>query len=617
MVSSNNFSKRMIQRFTLCCLFWYGAGAVLLAQQACPTCNIQLPANLPTDTLWLAQAPNGRAGQAYSGDISFRLPRTTTPVAALDSTVTPGITIQKITITGLTNLPPGLNWFAPQVVFPLPDSTDGCIRICGTPLQAGTYLVNVVLTAQVFIFTQTANFTFPIIIEPAQSATQGFTIVNASGCGQVTASFINNVPSGGSPGFSYLWNFGNGNYSIEENPVSQTYSAPGQYPVHYQAVIDTTGHRLTRVRILQLSCSDLFNGPDVQIFVYAPDSTELFRSSIVQNAVLPVEFLLNLPIGVGNHRLRVIDVDAGPLGGADDECGIITFNRTLSGELTAGPLRAVLDIIHLVDTVRSSDTIRVYAQPAEPQIMGAPDGNLCDGETLTLAVDYPDNLQWYKDSIPVLPGNTATLDVQHTGVYHVDYTSPEGCRVSSAPAVVQFVAPPDLPVFTSDGNRLYLFDPGILPAAFQLQWYRDGEAIAGAVGTSLCIADSGFYTLELRNTASGCVSRFGLPVNYNPNAPPCLSTRTEENQARLFSAEVFPNPADGDVQVKVAGVMEASDVHWALYDGQGRRWAQGFWPVHTNQAMVQTLPMQYLPAGLYILWLQAEQQQVSLKIIKR
>ncbi len=485
------------------------------------------------------------------------------------------------------------------------------------PLQAGTYLVNVVLTAQVFIFTQTATFTFPITIEPAQSVTQGFTVVNASGCGQVTASFVNNVPSGGLSGFAYLWNFGNGNYSIEENPVAQTYSVPGQYPVHYQAVIDTTGHRLARVRILQLSCSDLFNGPDLQIFVYAPDSTELFRSGVVQNAVLPVEFVLNVPIGTGNHRLRVIDVDAGPLGGADDECGIITFNRTLSGELTAGPLRALLDIIHPVDTVRSSDTIRVYAQPTAPQIMGMPDGPLCSGETLTLAVDYPDNLQWYKDSIPVLPGDAATLDVQHTGVYHVDYTSPEGCRVSSMPVAVQFVAPPDLPVFTSDGNRLYLFDPGILPAAFQLQWYRDGEPIAGATGTSLCITSSGFYTLELRNTASGCASRFGLPASYNPDAPPCLSTGTEENQMRLLSAEVSPNPADGDVQVKVATAIGASDIYWVLYDGQGRRWAQGLWPVQANQHMTQILHMQHLPAGLYMLRLQAKHQQAALKIIKR
>ena len=129
----------------------------LMGQNACPDCMVDLPSNLPEDTLFLDAAPPGRVGEPYSGVISFRLPRTTTPVAAIDSTVTPGVTIQQITVTGLTNLPPGLDWYLPQAVFPLPDSTDGCLRICGIPLQAGTYMVHVVLTAQVFVFTQTAS----------------------------------------------------------------------------------------------------------------------------------------------------------------------------------------------------------------------------------------------------------------------------------------------------------------------------------------------------------------------------------------------------------------------------------------------------------------------------
>src|SRR5690606_13034687 len=118
-------------------------------------------------------APNGRVGEAYDGDVSFRMPKTTTPVAAEDPTVIPGITINEITIISVSNLPPGLTWEANQTVFKPAELTDGCVKFCGTPLQPGTYEIEVVVAAKILVITQTTSFSFPIIIEPAVSVTEG------------------------------------------------------------------------------------------------------------------------------------------------------------------------------------------------------------------------------------------------------------------------------------------------------------------------------------------------------------------------------------------------------------------------------------------------------------
>ena len=583
-------------------------------QNACPTCTTQLPEPLPADTLYLAPAPNGRVGEFYSANISFRVPRTTTPVAAVDTTVAPGITINRITVTGLTNLPAGLSFHLPQAVFNLPDSTDGCVTICGMPLQPGTYLVNVTITAQVFVLSQQSTFTFPIVIEPAQSITDGFTMNNASGCGAVTVNFENNVLSGGAPGFSYFWDFGNGNFSPEENPVPQTYSMPGQYRIQYRAIVDTVGHILTKVRILQVGCSDLFNAPDLKVFLYAPDSSEVFVSAEFQNASLPLEVLINAPIGEGNYRLRVLDLDDGIIGGADDECGAITFNRTLSGELDGGTLRAFLELVNPVDTIVSVDTVEVFPLPDMPQIIGVPDGPLCDGELLNLSVNYPNGVQWYRDSLPVLPGDEVVLEVNSSGDYYVSYTSEDGCRVYSNTADIEFVPVPTVPAFTVGQNRLTLFDPNALPAFAVLQWYLNGEPLSGETGQLLCITVSGLYELEVTDAVTGCSNTYSLPVNYNPNLPNCVSS-ANETWLENAGVQLFPNPGWDFIDLRMQ-LETPTLLHWQLTDLNGRAVAIGSWEA-SEGAWQRRIEAGHLPSGVYFLKLQSNEGFGVRKWVKR
>lgn len=569
-----------------------------MGQNACPDCMVDLPSNLPEDTLFLDAAPPGRVGEPYSGVISFRLPRTTTPVAAIDSTVTPGVTIQQITVTGLTNLPPGLDWYLPQAVFPLPDSTDGCLRICGIPLQAGTYMVHVVLTAQVFVFTQTASFRFPIVIEPAQQFTNGFAMTNAYACGTARVEFDNLIPSSGHPGFSYLWDFGNGNTSILENPPPQQYDSPGQYLVHYQAVVDTFGYKLHRVRIESVGCSDLFNGPDLKIRITGPDTIQVFQSAVITNAELPLEVPVDIMLGPGNFLLEVVDEDAGLFGDTETPCGSLTFNRTLSGELIAGSLRVGLDIIHRVDTLRSFDTVVVFPQPVAPRIMGYPDGGLCAGELLLLSTDYAENLQWYRDSVPLIPGDDSVIEVQVGGLYTVSYTSVEGCRVFANAIEVEFSPLPEIPVFVHEQNLLSIFDPSSLPVGAQLQWFLDGVLLDDAQDTFFCISASGFYSLRVTDTLTGCASTYGLPIIYNPMAPPC-ATDVGSYTLLVPGFRAWPNPAAQVLWIQWQGEPTIPGLI-RLYDLQGRLvWeldAKGILPGHPVE-----IPLSGLSSGLYVI----------------
>jgi hypothetical protein len=174
----------------------------LFAQSGCPGCSVNLPANLPSDTVYLPTLPDGISGIYYETDISFRLPRTTTPVHAIDSTTPSGLTISKFEIVSIEGLPPGMFWQPNQFNFDMPSETDGCLKICGTPHEADSFKLIVTLRATVLFVAQEATFPMSLYIAPKVSNTNGFSMTNPEGCGSTTVTFTNNVPSNGVPGFS-------------------------------------------------------------------------------------------------------------------------------------------------------------------------------------------------------------------------------------------------------------------------------------------------------------------------------------------------------------------------------------------------------------------------------
>lgn len=601
-----------------------GAGLLLLvtisglAQNGCPDCTAMLPDTLPADTIFLSDAPDGRVNERYEGVLHFRMPRTTTPVAANDPTVAPGLTINEVTIVSVSNLPPGMTWQANQTVFRTAQQTDGCVTFCGRPLQPGLYEVEVVVRAQVLVVSQTTSFSFPILIEPAIRSTEGFTMTNASGCGEVTVHFSNNIPSLGNNGFSYRWDFGTGRTSLDENPVPETYRTPGVYPVHYQAVIDTSGHTLTNVRVLNVGCSDLFGRPDLLIEVYAPDNTRIYRSGVVDNARLPLDFNVNLPIQDGNYVLQVWDEDQGIFGGKQyEDCGKVTFNKLSQGRQAVSNMTVELNIIHPVDTVEATDTVRVFAVPDPPLISGYDGEVLCQGDTVELVSHYAENIQWYENGAFVIFGDQPLLSVTKSGAYQVRHTSPEGCTAFSESVALEFPPLPTTPVFLNNNNTLSLFDLGALPAQYALQWYFNGTPLSKEQSTTLCAEATGTYLLRVTDESSGCFSTYARPVTYNPDFAGCISTSAENRFRDLVTdVRLFPNPTtDGKLWLELQSnrpVKGALVLHNLL--GATIAPAQA---ISLSGSATLPIDLSGQPAGVYFVVLQIEDSRQTYRVLKQ
>ena len=521
----------------------------LNAQTGCPGCVVNVPAGLPADTIYLPAFPDGEQGTPYNQDYSFRMPMTTTPVAAIDSTTPPGLPISKIEILSLDGLPAGLSWEPNQTVFQTATQTDGCIKLCGTPTEADSFVLMVKIKVTVFIITQEVSFPLRLYIAPKVSNTDGFSMTGFTGCGSATPSFINNIPSGGNPGFIYDWNFGDGTSSTAENPPPHTYSAPGAYVVSYHATVDTVGYILQSATVLAVSCVDELGigSPDLFLLVKNPQGVEIFNSSPdINNTQLPHNFGTNIPLGAGNYSMEVWDEDSG-LKGSDDLCGQISFNFLSNDTIVSGGFTVVLNIIHPLENIYSTDTVTVYAQPPSPAI-AAPNGLAqCAGapNPILLSSSAAAGNQWWYNGTPISNATDSVFVPTQSGYYQVQVSTPDGCTAFSDSTDVSVYPLPANPIYFNSNNLLQVTDTVALPAQYSLQWYNGANPIPGETGFRYCVAANGTYGLLVVDESTGCMSFYAATVNFNP----AFDCTVGEKSPVAGSLALFPNPAGNLVNI--------------------------------------------------------------------
>lgn len=595
-------------------LFVLAVVSGLSAQSGCPGCQLDLPADMAEDTIFIGETPNATYNSYYEADLSFRLPMTTTPVANSGGSVPPNLNINRIDIVQVRNLPPGLSWEASNTSFDVSNGeTDGCVRFCGTPLAVDSFSIEVVLSANLFIFSQETSVFVPLVVEPATSSNGGFSLVNPSGCNSVTVDFINNVPSNGADGYSYSWNFGNDSISTEENPGSQTYNSEGVYPISYEAIIDTAGYFLTSVTVLETSCIDLLgNRPDLKVNVFNPDDEYIHTSDIVFNTSLPVSYSMLLPIGEGTYRMQIVDDDGG-LDGADDDCGSVLFTRDMDGTFTVGDLTLSFTLFHPVDTVRGVDTVVVYKDPALPIFAELPSSSFCPEDSVRLEVtNYSRDLNWFLDSASLNLPDTQTVYYASTpGEYMVRYINSNGCLSQAIAPVFDFYPPLDTIAIETFGNLIQGDSSALAPDAYFV-WELNGEQI-DEDRMRFCATQSGVYTLIVFDAQTRCTSRSNVVIDVDPNVF-CDIVSTEE-QLSMANWQLFPNPGNGPVTIS-GGLESATDLQLQLVDVTGRVLRKQ--NVFANAGDWQfTWPDLQLTTGVYYVLISNDHETVSLPLVRQ
>jgi len=570
----------------------------------CPICTPLSPPvpGLADDALYISDLADGVQGDYYEELLTFRMPITTQPICDEYPGFIPeafcGLGIASVEIVDVVGLPQGVTYTTDQAdgIYDLPDEKDGCATICGTPLFPGDYVVTIIVRATVLGISQTTSFEQDMFIAPKISTNDGFTANPATGCAGLTVEFTNNVPSDGSSGITYAWDFGNGLNSNSENPPAQTYAEAGHYIVTYQAVIDTVPLRLAQVNITESDCNDNFGAlPDFFIKIFDDNGMLIYTTEAtpIENQAPPIELAIDPPLDltIANYVLQVWDSDPSFLNN-DDFCGEVNFTPMATGDLVDGELTVNFTINDFTEIVTSIDTIEVYELPSTPTITG--ETLFCPDETVTLISSAAEGNQWYLDG-NLLSGVTEQIyDADTPGDYSLIVTTPENCTAESQVFSIAHDVPPT-PLISVPGGETEVC-PGesvtLVSDAANNQWYLDAAPIPNATAQSYEAEEVGIYTVET-NSMTGCTV-----ISESVVLMEC-TTATENPFTENIGLNIYPNPNSGQFAIYF-NIEKISDVNLRVRDLTGRvvyvRELNGFSGIFQEE-----INMKNIAKGLYLM----------------
>jgi hypothetical protein len=538
--------------------------------------------------------PTGNVGQSYGTDITFVMP--------LD---TMGYNFTNFHILSVS-LPVGLSWqcnnvanncdYNPQV------SQHGCVHISGTPLLAGQYTIDVTVIADLTV-VQGYPFTFQIYMEvlpsTASVSNNGFDMIGSSGCAPITVNFTNNNPGM----LSYLWNFGNGNISLSENPAPQVYTAPGDYIVHYTAWnnLDTTDvYTLSNVHINSMSnygnSFPSYENADAYFKLFQ-NGTLIYQSNIIGDQNPPVQWNTSINLNPANtYVIEIWEADESfgeSYFGADDFMGSHTLNLNGCNGCGAGTSNFNYTINHQMiypsPNIVAQDTIHVFGYPPAPIIT-------YDQATHTISTaDLGYAYQWYVNGSPIAGATNASHIVYLSGIYMVVAINPNSCVSFSDTLTAIYCNPFVFPsIAMTSTNDLVLSN---YPVAFTIEWFLDDVLVPNQQNDTLTPLSNGQYSVQLTDPF-GCTystSNFQVDVSVSENT--------------FGQWIIYPNPLKDVLTIQVDETMIGAT--FELLDISGRRLLSSM--IDESTTLVE---MSSFPNGAYFLCVNNNALKQMKKLVK-
>ncbi len=165
------------------------------------------------------------------------------------------------------------------------------------------------------------------------------------------------------------------------------------------------------------------------------------------------------------------------------------------------------------DSTVRNNYITVVARPTTPNIKATGALAFCIGDSVLLSTDSIGNLKWYVNDVLVAQ-NVQQIYATQNATYRV--ANSNGTCENSSSILVRVDAKPATPIVTSNvtGNAFCTGASATLTSSATTgnQWYKNGNAIAGATAKTYNAVDSGSYTVIA--TTGGCSSTESMAKTY-------------------------------------------------------------------------------------------------------
>ncbi len=583
----------------------------------CQGTNGPCPNNMDTATV----------GSTYEDTLTFFLPEQV-DASQQSGGVLGWVDFIEFEIVSIAGLPFGLQWscgVSNCTYFPsqFPSGTFACVRFCGTPLAPpGVYPITITTigTVDTPFGNQSGNevFTVDLVVQPGSAGNNAFSYSPAFGCSPLAVYFQNNILSNGyqpgpnNLGFTYQWDFGNGQQSTQEQPDTVHYANGGNYVIQYQSVVDTLPFILQSLTVNSVNCTDipfLNDWPDLYLLLTDGSGNLVLNTS--NNTVSfdpggnPHTWTINQALDNPPYQIEIMDQDGG-IYGSDDNCFDNTTNPmpqpVTLGQATQYNTAVVqsfnqngLDYSYQMQktafVTQVTDTLVVSNSPPDMTIGLNPSAVSCERDSIQLSLPPGYVYEWYQnDTALLVQSSNPVFYAKSSGSYKAKIIdSISGCINWTNDTLLTFhpTTPPGYPnVGISYANGLLSSN---LSGTWTYQWifFDNGQwtPIAPPLGSvaTLSPGQDGDYALIATNSL-GCGDTSNVITVTNSGL----------NQTNEYLVRLYPNPAQGSFNLELP---EGADQHWKLsiLDLSGRELWQG-------QAKTGTqLLRPELPAGTYLL----------------
>ncbi|MBP6385072.1 MAG: T9SS type A sorting domain-containing protein [Pseudarcicella sp.] len=173
--------------------------------------------------------------------------------------------------------------------------------------------------------------------------------------------------------------------------------------------------------------------------------------------------------------------------------------------------------------IGNTDTITVNFKPYLPVISATTDTTVCDGQSVSLKVDFPitagtctpSNFQWKKDGVNIIGATLATYSTTLAGNYSVTVSGPS---VSATTRSIKVSNKPFLPTITAVGDTIICDGLAAnlkvnFPATAgsctpsNFQWKKDGVNISGATLATYSTTLAGNYSVTVSGPNTSVTTR--------------------------------------------------------------------------------------------------------------
>lgn len=195
-------------------------------------------------------------------------------------------------------------------------------------------------------------------------------------------------------------------------------------------------------------------------------------------------------------------------------------------------------------------TVVVNSLPATPTINVSGSLTFCLGGNVLLTSSALSGNQWLLNNAPISGATATSINVQNSGQYRVQVTNGNGCKATSSAVAVTVNSLPAIPIINNSGaNSICQGDSVTLSTgpAQSYQWLEGGQPLAGSLGSSLTVSQTGSYSVRITNS-TGCErtsSPFSIVVNARPNIPQLIpqsnTTFCQGGQVIIQSSESTGN----------------------------------------------------------------------------